>query len=83
MTSAWACWNGGDRCPFRWGRVRWWALAVADVVLASDEAIDLLVLLEQLETVVDDVDLLFRIDGSIRILMDRIFPDLPGHEGRA
>lgn len=56
---------------------------MADVVLASDEAIDLLVLLEQLETVVDDVDLLFRIDGSIRILMDRIFPDLPGHEGRA
>ncbi len=55
---------------------------MAGIVLGREEAIDLLILLERLEAEVGDVDLLFRIDGSIRILMDRIFPDLPREEGR-
>lgn len=46
------------------------------IEMSRAEARDLLILLERLEIETTDVDLLFQIDAYIRILMDRIFPNL-------
>lgn len=53
---------------------------MAAIELSRGEARDLLILLERLEAETSDVDLLFQIDGLIRILMDRIFPNLSSEE---
>jgi hypothetical protein len=51
------------------------------IEMSRAEARDLLILLERLEIETTDVDLLFQIDGYIRILMDRIFRTSRANEG--
>lgn len=51
---------------------------LSPVQLARGEALDLLVLLERLERAVADLDLLFQVDGFVRILMAPLFPTIGG-----